>query len=109
MAITPACPSSCKCVPLHILTGACKDCAHMQLAFRRKASSAQVFLACKENPIACCAMCHPVSLCGPVPGDIQISSQPDMKGIEYGGQLVTFIRIRLTGIADNFNKSPQPV
>lgn len=29
--------------------------------------------------------------------------------IEYGAQLVDYIRIRLAGVADNSNKRPQPV
>ena len=30
-------------------------------------------------------------------GDIQILSQSDMDGIEYGSQIIEFVRIKLTG------------
>ena len=40
-------------------------------------------------------------------GDIQIGVQNST--IQYGAQIVDFIRIRLTGVADNFDKDPQPV
>ena len=40
-------------------------------------------------------------------GDIQIGVQNST--IQYGAQIVDFIRIRLTGVADNFGRDPQPV
>ena len=40
-------------------------------------------------------------------GDIQIGVQNST--IKYGAQIVDFIRIRLTGVADNFGRDPQPV
>ena len=51
----------------------------------------------KSTCLSCCARA----------GDITIGAQNST--IEYGAQLVDYIRIRLAGVADNFSKSPQPV
>ena len=57
----------------------------------------QRVLYCIIPCLSCCARA----------GDITIGTQNST--IEYGAQLVDYIRIRLTGVADNLNKSPQPV
>ena len=55
----------------------------------------------------CSALTSICLSCCACAGDIEIGVQNSK--IEYGAQLVEFIRIRLAGVADNFDKKPQPV
>ena len=61
---------------------------------------ARVAGGCSASKNICLSRC-------PCAGDITIGAQNST--IQYGAQLVDYIRIRLTGVADNFNKRPQPV